>query len=253
MRAPFGVMIAAAAVVVSNSFVLFHVASNRSSSEAEITLTSRELPKPHRDPDDTSVELRLDWRGAAFRYGDLANLKWLNRAKLEEIGFDCNVPQDAKEADKHYRHMLSREVFVAVEYDGATWRTFLDKVRLAPAERSPYRSEPESPETIERTYSRLFAIDASRDAGTLRRRYPDATKVLILRGKIRPFVDSDFGYAARKERPRILSGRLELLNEELNVPLPFSRGFPETRYDVRFRIGAHFEPWVTGIETPARR
>jgi hypothetical protein len=243
-------MIAGAAVVVSNSFVLFHVASNRSSSEAEVTLTSRELPKSHRDPDDTSVELRLDWRGAAFRYGELASSKWLNRAKLEEIGFDCNVPGDAKEAEKHYRHMLSREVFVAVEYDGSAWRAFLDKVRHEPAERSPYRAEPESPETIERTHSRLFAIDAFRDAATLRRRYPDATKVLILRGKIRPLVDSGFRYAARKEQPPILSGSLDLLSEELNVPLPFSRGFPEGQYQVRFRIGMHFEPWLTGIDTP---
>jgi hypothetical protein len=94
----------------------------------------------------------------------------------------------------------------------------------------------------------LKAVDASRDANALRRRYPDRGRFLILRGMVRMAVPEE---APRQPRGAVV--QLDISN--VYVPLPYSRALAglsptprrsdASRYTVTLRLGRHHEPWVT--------
>ena len=80
------ILLAVALVIVSNLVVLIGVARNRSGEpEATVRLTERELGFLHHDPESSGMIL-------GFRLNRDDEADWLDRAKLETLGFDCSLP-----------------------------------------------------------------------------------------------------------------------------------------------------------------
>lgn len=231
MRFSPGLFLAAAAVLISNGAALAHVWLNRSSVESEVVLTEREMPKVGQEQDDTGVSLRFEWanvRGVGVE-------DWLNGAKLRELGFDVGAGTAAEAAMPRYYSLLPRPVFVALEYDGLAWQRYRGFGVI----------------------SRLVPIDASLDAGALRARHSDRSRVLIVSATVR-VISAGPGNAQQIVG---LTGALEPLIAEIHVPLPLSRSLDsiqgsininagpsfQPRYEVHLRFGAHHEPWVESV------
>jgi hypothetical protein len=226
---------AAAIVLLANVLGLVHAARNRSGSpEAEVTLTQRELRyfgHPAGD-DDSGVTLQIMWNIPNWSDPNGGASDWLDRKKLQELGFDCRVDPESPEAEEFYRRQRLRQVFVARENDGGGRR------RGAEAHE---RVQPEA--------SRLVAIDADLDAARLRARNPDRSRVVIVPAAIGTVVNT--GRYARG-----LYGSVRQIPATIYVPRPFSDLFrahgAQASYRVHLRYGQSFEPWITGVDfTPA--
>ena len=269
MKRPF---LAAALLVLlgTNAWVLAHVALNRwGAPDAEMELTSRELEFRRVPGEDRGVTLSLRWQNPAPQYRYNPGLEpdgpgWFDQAKLTELGFDCSVPATDTRASRYYRQPPSREVFVALEYDGPAWRQWLAGREPALRAQQLYSSDLtlEQRMQIERgTQSRLVAVDAGADPGFLRRKYPDRAHVLILRGIAVVVLEE-----RRAERQAFLRGAISrILTDAIYVPQPLSRSFDddagmhwsfrngelkveEPRYAVGLRTGSRQEAWVTAVK-----
>ena len=248
MRIRSGPWLAALAVLIANGAALRHAAANRSGVGPEVLLTERELPQEAREKDDTGVSLRLNWGNSIALKLD----RWLNRAKLRELGFDVSADPANDAARARYYSMPSRPAFVALEYDGPAWQESLSEYE------DQLRNSPGGAPLIEQARnggSRLVPVDAATNAVTLRARYPDASRVLIVNATVR------IGYADAASKT--LSGYLQPVMTHVHVALPLSRQFdaiPEPvysgsrippRYQVHLRFGFYREPWVVNV-TPLR-
>jgi hypothetical protein len=104
------------------------------------------------------------------------------------------------------------------------------------------------------TASRLFPIDIGNDAPELRRRHPDQSHYLIMKGvigvRIQEPADNDPNKA-----PRFIGSVWQILPNYINVPLPYSgtlaglmpqAGKPP-RYTVTLNFGHNLEPWVSSV------
>jgi hypothetical protein len=277
-----------ALIAVANGAILAAVAWNRSEREAEVTLTERELRLDYRylgadqeEDEDTGLALRFDWT-PRWAFPD-AHLPWLDRRKLAALGFDVGVAPDAPAAIEHYAKTLPRTALVVFEHDGASWRNWLagEERKLAELRRevAAGRKTAKDLEVAESvlaanrtTRSRLFPIDAGRDAAALRARYPDRSRYLIFRGSLRlaleqprgkpPFLT---GWAAGlaverlhvprelrpvldaviredRERQRALEERAarrdELIEEDVRGP----------DYRAVVAVGRRLEPWLVSVE-----
>lgn len=219
MRIGKGLALAAAIVLVSNCLVLTHVYSNRSGAEKEIVLTQRELPKDYQENDNSGVSLRFNWTTASRQ-------DWLDKSKLQELGFD---PLKNREPGRIYDRLLARPVFAAIEYEGQAWQQYLSELPAQSAQFLGSRA------------NRLIPIDAARDAATLRARYPDPAKVLIVPATVHPYLSN--GSA--------LMGTVSPLITSINVPLPLNHQVPagsNPLYAVHLRFGSLREPWVASIQ-----
>ncbi len=181
-------LVAAASVVMgANIIALVHVWRNRSGSpESDVTLTQRELPEFYNPNDeDSGIALSLRWTDQRWPMPSPGSqLAWLDQKILQELGFDTSMAPTDKEAFEFYQRQRARRAFIALEYDGTSWRKWLDDVehqaQAQPSLRlySPALNLPE-------TSSRLMAIDASSDAGRLRARHSDRGLVVIVPAVIR--------------------------------------------------------------------
>jgi hypothetical protein len=136
-----------------------------------ITLTERELPvfEVHRAADERpTLRVRLAYEG---RHDPLDTRNWLPESRLREIGFPFNVPIGSPDAADEYANVPARTAWIALEYDGQTWRDIERRRRL----RDEHARAPEQP-------SRLVPVDAAAEFDRLRARYP--TGHLIVRGII---------------------------------------------------------------------
>ena len=242
-------LIAAAGVVLlSNAFALIHAARNRSGeADAEIVLTERELTY-YPDADDSGVALGLRWidpgilpYSVASRPPALEAKPWLDRTKLEGLGFDCSMDPADKNAFSFYNKQSARAVFVAMEYDGPAWQSWVElNERIAEAEHRV--------DSNRREGSKLAIIDAAQDAAVLRSRHPERNRVLIAPAVIRVSVTGPW----RQGQAGHLNGYVQEVPSVIHVPRPFSDGFrAATRgpaYRVHLRYGQFLEPWVTGVE-----
>ena len=93
-------------LVLSNAFVLAHVAMNRTGEpDAEMQLTARELQYYGSRSDESSVILMLRWQNTAPEYPPGTGLEdpgWFDQKKLEELGFDLSVPASSPKAARFY-------------------------------------------------------------------------------------------------------------------------------------------------------
>lgn len=253
-----GWLVAVGLVVVADAIALGGAALNRQDDpEAEVELTERELPMSWRREEDTGISLRLRWSAEG-------QADWFDRAKLEETGFDCSPPIDARTQEIHYAKLLPRDVFVVLEYGGASWARWLEREEAEIAERAEEveRGEalPEQLETAKElferaraTRTRLFAVDAGLEAEALRQRYPDRGRFLIL-----PAVAQVDRYHLASERElrgeirRILVDRVHVPRrlrpplESLGQDSPWEEREP--RYRVVLAVGHRYEPWIRAVE-----
>jgi hypothetical protein len=240
-----GPILAVAVVILANTLALVAVTRNRAGEpEAEVRLTERELPFAPWTDQSTGVFLRLEWQRTTP--GSKVETPWLDRAKLESLGFDCSYPPDGKDARERYGRMVARPAYVVLEYDGAASRPWLEDAGA----------------------SRLVPIDVGRDAGELRRLHPDRSRCLVVSAIVAPrWTALDEGEGDRPGKGLLSVGIQTLLIREVHVPKdlgaplaplraaeppgPRRRHVPP-RYEVLLRYGARHEPWVAEVRLTAR-
>jgi hypothetical protein len=262
-------------LVVSNAFVLAHVALNRSGEpESEMLLTARELQYAGGSSDDSSVVLMLRWQNTAPEYlvgTQIDDPGWFDAKKLEELGFDLSVPAGSPQAPRFYENLQSRQVYAALEFEGAAWEQWLARREVQLASDLSYGPLVTMPDRISiesQTTSRLVAIDAARDPAALRRKYPDRKRVMILPAVVRAKHETlRIKSAGAPARPEYLRGAItRLAIESINVPAPLSRQFygqqsysaytydgKQVRivlppYSALLRVGSKYEPWITDVK-----
>ena len=238
------VLIAAAVVLVPNAWsVLCALQNRRNTAGGTLELTERELRLEPLSDDSTAFFLNLRWEVETVEDdGEYRAPTWLNSAKLRELGFECSVAADQPHAREHYQSTPAVLRYLVLEFDGGTAK----RVGLS-------RS------------SRLFVVDAGRDAQKLRARYPDSAHYAICRGVIKPFLkDRNRRENRPLPQPR-LAGRIQdLFPQEVFVPsvlgdrLQEFRHAPDRsaekgdqnlvpRYAVTLSWGSRYEPWVGGV------
>ena len=129
----------AAIIVVANALALAHAFRNRhvATPEAKVTLTQRELRYlNHSATDDSGVTLQLAWMDPNNSpWADLVENPaiWLDQPRLERLGFDCSVNPSNPDAERYYQRQQPRQVFIALEYEGAAWRAWWEAYERAVA------------------------------------------------------------------------------------------------------------------------
>ena len=86
----------------------------------------------------------------------------LGKTKLQELGFDCSVAPSDPKAESFYARQIPRTGFVALEYDGAAWQSWLESYRQGTLTRPGPAGDLD---IVRRTSSRLVVIDAAHSAG----------------------------------------------------------------------------------------
>jgi hypothetical protein len=240
-------------VLVANAWVLIAARQNRREPRGgTVELTERELRLAPMLGESTVTLLNLAWDVLSEKPRDQGPPAWLDGKKLAELGFDCAIPVTSPTARRHYGSMSARPVFLVLEYEGDAWQQ-------AHAQR--------------KTTTRLFIVDAGRDARNLRQRYPDTARHILARGVVRPFLQDREGPADTLLAVPRLRGWVQVLPGQIFVPRPHSRllekfqshdlsGREEAEREPRFAVtvswGANHEPWVTAVrqlalETPAKK
>jgi len=207
-----GLFLAIMLVIVINLTVLAGVWYNRSGPpEAVVTLTERELPLWSTQEGDSGIALRTAYRRPEFGEDET----WLDRAKLEELGFDYPDGEVA-----HNFHLI-RTLFLVLELENEA----------------------------EESKSRLVAMDAGIDAEELRRSYGDRARYIIAPGVVRLFLGRD------DEGEEKLRTHMYLRTSSIHVPKAhagYLAGLEEDdqtpRYAVTLRYGRRLEPWVVKVE-----
>ena len=268
-----------AIILLSNAIALGGVAYNRSGQPtSRITLTERELRLPYSygfQKENSGVSVSLNWRVFDLKNtrnwgGSWQQTPWFDQQKLAALGFDVSYPLDKPDSIKRYRRVLSREVFLVLEYNGETYQKVLQQRRDKLKEeenllqQNPGKKEFESRVKnarraldIEETgTSRLFVIDAGLDAGALRDLYRDSSKFLIARGQVSMYYSGNY-----KQSPHVYGVIRQLSVQQISVPLAYASllkqilakrasqipGKPP-RYTVSLNYGQRYEPWVTGVQ-----
>ena len=264
-----------ALVVAVNGWMLASVAMNRAGAPGStLAMTERELSPPFGWPaarEDSGLALRIVWRiptratdgsVATPGYPDFHALpEWIDEATLAELGVD--IARLRAIGPARGGMPTEREAYVALEFDGAAYAATLARARArATSERELAQAHPGKPELAsratgaeenarneERRTSRLFVVAAGSDAATLRARYPDRTRVAIVRAVLRPVRLADgragayLGHLAVGEVLVPLDRRAAFVDPSPagTVRSPFD---PVVRYDVTVAWGSRHEPWI---------
>lgn len=254
-----------ALVLITNLVVLAGVASNRRGEQAgRVTLSERELRlRRAYDYENTGISLRLDWEQTLRWEG----YNWLTLDKLTDLGFDVSVDPDDEEAEEFYRDPLPIEAWIVLEFDGPAWQEHLESLRanvqkyLAESsnnEGSAWRIQRAQEElaAAEAMGSRLVVIDASLDSESLRKRYPEMNRYLIVRSEI------GIRRLRQSSGSRIAGYVSSPLITTIHVPRPFSKlleslddtrdQLPGPRYEVDLAFGSRSEPWIENLQRTAQ-
>jgi len=248
------ILAAAAVVIVSNVWVLISARRNQSdASGGTVALTERELGLPPMAGDSTATFLELKWDTYSSVPADLRTPEWLGATKLAELGFDCHVPLGSPDARDYYSSQSPAPVFLVLEYEGEAWKA---------ANRDQETTRDRGPKARLGSKTRLFAVDAGREAGRLRQKYPDRARWVIVRGMVKPlFQDRSRRDSTALTEPR-LRGWLEVIPNQLFVPPPYSKVLQSLRrpsdqagnqagtgprFAATVSWGARYEPWVQAV------
>ena len=266
-------MIAFLILMVTNAVVLYGVSSNRSGEpDSLITLSERELDLSYDVYEENSgLALRLSWRALGKDdpdgYPSWSNPAWLNRQKLEELGFEVGDDASPYDNTRYYR-AIPKEVFIVLELGGKPYKEALKRAarsfdrekaliqntqddknaqdRLEQAERKLER------ERLEVT--RLFAIDAGLDASALREKYGDRSRFIITRGLVKPGYqysrkEENFGYILRLsvERIHVPLEHQQIFASIMNKYDSRKNSFGSLLYRVQLAYGQRLEPWIVTV------
>jgi len=165
---------------------------------------------------------------------------------------------------------LPRQVLLVLELKGPAWQQAVIRARenaarqTAAAAANPgseqFAKQAEAGRkrlALEETHaSRLFVIDAGLDADALRRRYPDRSRHLIVRGSVRPAErgrDGDHHLAGHVSQIAIAQVNVPFALRPVLEPLRNApRPVPDQqapRYEVQLAIGQRLEPWIERVTT----
>ncbi|MEJ2141337.1 MAG: DUF4824 family protein [Gammaproteobacteria bacterium] len=279
---------AALLLLVSNVFVLAGVAYNRSGDPiAKITLTERELSSPYSYSyrrEDSGVAFYLQWRvhsdqtrysSYGYYSGAYTPVSWLDKAKLDQLGFDTSFDPKQKGAYRVYNNLPEREVFLVLEYDGESYQRALKLAEenlfekesllesmpkdISKQEKTRIENNAKSArnflEQEQNSRTRLFVIDADVNDELLRKKYADQDRYLVVKGKVGVSIQSI-------DKKSVLRGRItEILNNRIHIPLPFRDQLVEfsktkkyrkyqgkkPRFQGTFAWGKRYEPWIVGV------
>lgn len=276
-----GMYIAIVLLLAVNAIVLAGALYNRTGEpDAVTTLTERELPIAYSyQMENSGVSLRIDTNH--HYYGGLSapleydSFSWLNRKKLEALGFDFSAaPRDSEDYDYYYKQ-LPRKAYAVLEFDGPAWEGW--KKRMSDQLAKVDEIEKEGKKTAKeldtarknieqalRTNSHLFIIDVGSDPAALRKQYPDRQHYLILPSTVR--ISYYGSYPAPGLKTDNIRGYVDILTSEVNLPhrmhvnvgeqkkpgFPsrMGAGIPESgpRYQVVLQTGKRYEPWVEEVQ-----
>ncbi len=275
-----GMYIAIALLLVVNAVVFAGAQYNRSGEpDVVMTLTERELGigYSYYQTENSGITLLLDtnhYLNSGLGSSTDDPFSWLDRKKLETIGFDFSAaPRDDKDTDYYYRQ-LPRRAYAVLEYDGLAWERWkkkltdeLVKVDQAATEGKKSRQELDTArKNIEQALisnSHLFIIDVGTDPAALRQQYNDRQHFLILPSTIR--ISYYGSYPAPGLKGDNIRGFVEILTSEINVPHRFHATLGEQkkprarlgfntnklengpRYEVALHTGKRYEPWIENI------
>jgi len=265
-------------IALTNAIALFGVVYNRSGGpEATLHLTQRELRTPYRwygNRENSGLALSLAWRVLNERspeiqfYGYVGSggtPAWLDRAKMEALGFDASAPAAYPDLRRRIRYekQLAREVLLVLEMDGPAYLRSLELVaQYLAREEAKLASNRDDQnlgmrlknarEALERETSgnsRLFVVDAGLETSALRAKYPDTSRYAIVHGQVR--LES---FDTRSGAAGYISG---LSIASINVPFAFRDLFGSAAqvvnvdqrnrppFEVTVAFGKRLEPWIT--------
>jgi hypothetical protein len=264
-----------ALIALTNAIALGGVAWNRSGEpESVLKLTERELSHPGGygfGREEGGLQLSVRWRALpadpdVVLYGEFHGApEWLDEAKLASLGFDVSPPPAARREAWRYDRQLPREALVVLELDGPAYQKALERARARAAKEAAKAAQtgktgPGTPaqqaavflKNEETSNSRLFAVDAGRDAQALRAKYPDRTRYAIVQGTVRASYQTVRGKEAR------WTGYINgIQNDQVNVPLEFRKAIESAPgrmppagaagampFEVTVAFGKRFEPWI---------
>jgi len=238
-----------ALIAATNVVALFGIMYNRSGPPtALLQVSDRELQVPGSwgfESENSGLALGLAWRmasGAEDDYGIAgygSRAAWLDRRRLEELGFDVSVPADHPRANRHYERQLPREVLIVMELDGPAYQAALRRAVERAARPGATGYDAKSLAFERERSSRLFLVDAGLDYDSLRARYPDRSRYAIVRGKVR--VDRWLV----KNKGSLNGSVSELSVSALNVPVELRGvlGRDMSGYTATVAFGQRLEPW----------
>lgn len=254
-----------AIILLTNAVALGGAGYNRSGEpESRLLLTQRELNRSYSysGKDNSGLTLSLNWRFEQTelneygfgRYSSNWGMPvWLDKAKLEQLGFEVEKLEDPAHDGRRYREFQPREVLLVLELDGAAWqrarrdiREYVDETKkllaASPANAEMQRKARDAEENHkyeQEKGSRLFVIDAGLDLKALRAAYPDRSRYAILRGLVRPT-------AMDIKNKTVIGGNITELHAGLvNVPLRFRQELSDSAsYHATVAFGQRLEPWI---------
>ena len=268
-------------IVLTNAVALLGVVYNRSGEpEAMLSLTQRELRTPYRgygNRENSGLALSLNWRVLgeesvatqpyAWRYaGTGGTPAWLDKAKMQALGFDTSAPfADADPRGRaRYEKQLPREVLLVLELDGSTYRRSLElatqyaardeaKFAAIPGDKELGTRAKNAREALEwetKWNSRLFVVDAGRDAAALRAKYPDSGRYALVHGQVR------LEWSGRRNSANVSGFVSGLSIVSINVPYALREVFASAAqagdfdqnrapFEATVAFGKRLEPWIT--------
>lgn len=259
-----------------NSAVLSGVASNRSGDpDALVQLTERELRLPYRVHEENSgLSLRLLWRTMGTGEDEVYDSNWespawLHAEKLRELGFSVEEDAPFEAHPDRYKQPIARKVFIVLELGGEAYREALKRAEQALAKErgvSPITGgDADAPDRLKRagerlerertSESRLFAVDAGLEAGTLRKKYSDREHFIIAPGIVnmrRDYGDKGAGpsgYIAglSVENIHVPLARRDVFHSIMDQPAAGPQEGKSPRYSVTLAYGSRLEPWILSV------
>ena len=252
-----------ALIVLSNAVALLGVAYNRSDTTATLKMTERELTPPYRwrgSKENSGLALSLQWRvmheenvasdNFGWSYPRTGGApKWLDKAKLEALGFSARQLDTSGNDRDFFENQLSRTVFLVLELDGPAYQASLERARRF----AELKANKEAQALLEREQirnSRLFVVDAGLDPDALHAKYPDRSRHAVVRGQVR--LRAADGWYAGKALGYVSAVSVG----EVSVPFGFrdvfdfvylesSGSLPNANpFEVTINFGKRHEPWI---------
>jgi hypothetical protein len=273
-------------ILLTNALALGGAWWNRSGeAESQLLLTERELMLPYRGyrhAENSGLALRLGWRmpdelneNYSSHAGSRGVPDWFDAERMAALGFKIPAGELNSEAQRRYERQLPREVLVVLELAGPAWQAALARARENAARHAAAadvnadskdfanraKRAQEALQREEHANSRLFAIDGGPDLATLRARYPDRSRFMIVTATVKPRV-------LLRDKEKWLAGYLaDISFKRINVPFALrpvlerltsdpqnkgDEGVP--RFEASLAVGRRLEPWITSLAlAPAPR